>query len=276
MTVAATAACARASALSAVERAIGAPLPDDYRTFLVIAEEVTMRATCLLASELPGQVVTIDRLFSLAGDGTNAPLLREHEEIVAAASTDEGGEDMPPRRLAIGQDPGGNVFLLSLDPREPGVFYWDYARAHGGRREERQVASTFADLWSRLMVYVLVDRISLDAEGISLWSGDELAFGLALADGPGTLLMTTIGKALAVAQRTAQFPPDKVAVFGSKVFLRLEGAVAVALGCPARVVIEIDVEEVDGMAVHQGLARLLGERFLVDTSWMTPPSWRHD
>jgi hypothetical protein len=116
--------------LARLERALGKPLPPDYRQFLHGHREDQNRPTMVVGANPDCRDVRT--LFEL-GDGPNTTQLDEIYRLV--------GDVLPVGTIAIADDIGGNLYLLDYLGRG-GVLWWDHEQDLGEDRVER-VADSF-------------------------------------------------------------------------------------------------------------------------------------
>ena len=124
-----------------IERAVGAPLPDDYRGFLTkrsVTAFAQPYAIARLQEPAPfGQEVTLNVFFGFSTDGKYS--------IANEIETYQGR--MPPGLLPIADDPGGNIICLAVGGSDAGAVYlWDHEHAN---LPEGRVMEYFKDLDQR-------------------------------------------------------------------------------------------------------------------------------
>jgi hypothetical protein len=126
-------------ALNAVEKRLNVALPPEYRTFL---------CTFNGGVPVPDKFMVPDRgavmLGVLFGVGTERKALDLEYEQEQATMWDP----LPPGHIAVGEDPGGSLLLLSTLGKDAGrVWFWD--RVGFWVREDGQntfpVAASFAE-----------------------------------------------------------------------------------------------------------------------------------
>lgn len=109
--------------LARLEALTGTALPQAYAAFLrqsnggvFSSELVDIPAT----GDEPANVTVLNYMFSTAGSDYN--LFEEYRTL-------RNMDRIPTRTLPIADDPGGNLFLLSLEDSDFGaVYFWDHER----------------------------------------------------------------------------------------------------------------------------------------------------
>jgi hypothetical protein len=105
-------------AVLALEKFVGAPLPTDYRAFLLTYNGGRVEPSVFSMQNCPNSTHGIlNWLFGLHGG--------EYYDLLAAIDTYR--DRVPPNLLPIGDDPGGNLICLSLSGSDRGaVYFWDH------------------------------------------------------------------------------------------------------------------------------------------------------
>lgn len=126
--------------LLAFEKTLPAPLPGDYRRFLVESNGADV-AECENFTEVPG-LTKVEMLFGLH-DG---PLYFRLDDARANFA-----ESVPASLLIIASDPYGNYFGLELgDERRGAVFFVDHEQLPGDAESLIQVSESFTALLKRI------------------------------------------------------------------------------------------------------------------------------
>ncbi|WP_079526163.1 SMI1/KNR4 family protein [Halobacillus hunanensis] len=101
-----------------LEGYLGFSLPDDYRNFLKNYNGGTskVRYSKFRVKEL-NENIPLDVLYGINVDQT----------FNLAECYEEFGEDLLPKSLIIGDDPGSGLIVLIHDSENDGVYYWDHA-----------------------------------------------------------------------------------------------------------------------------------------------------
>lgn len=119
-----------ASDLAKLERLVGAPIPESYAEFLSQSNGGSFR-TCIVTLPELGEDTVLNYMFSTAGGDYD--IVREYNNLRAM-------DRIPVQTLPFADDPGGNLFLLSVEPGSyRAVFFWDH------EREPEEGGSTIAD-----------------------------------------------------------------------------------------------------------------------------------
>jgi hypothetical protein len=101
--------------IKSFEMSYGAALPEDYKRFLLVSNG---------GEPLPNEIdvpnqqpVLVDLLYGISDKREPGDL---EYEVMSRSET------LPKNFLPIGHDPGGNTFLLSVEPSRWGrIYYWD-------------------------------------------------------------------------------------------------------------------------------------------------------
>ncbi len=105
--------------LAKLEQLVGAPIPDSYVEFLSQSNGGSFRTNIVALPDL-GDDTVLNYMFSTADTGYN--IVRDYNTLRAM-------DRIPVQALPIADDPGGNLFLLSVEPGSYGaVFFWDHER----------------------------------------------------------------------------------------------------------------------------------------------------
>lgn len=128
-----------AAVLDAVEKRLGVTLPPEYRQFLLTVNGGVPTPDCF---EVPARGdVMLSVLYGVGSERTALDLEYEQEQATQ-------WDPLPPGYLAVGEDPGGNVLLLSTLGKDAGrVWFWDrvgfWVREDG--KNTFPVAASFTD-----------------------------------------------------------------------------------------------------------------------------------
>ncbi|WBL81859.1 SMI1/KNR4 family protein [Bradyrhizobium xenonodulans] len=109
---------ASAQDIARVEAALGARLPESFKALLAQSDggEFSIDGVRI---KTQNDVTILDRILSVRGTATSG-ILQQYE---MRRSMDR----IPVRCCPIGRDPGGNLFILSLEPASYGrVYFWDH------------------------------------------------------------------------------------------------------------------------------------------------------
>jgi hypothetical protein len=100
-----------------LEQLIGTQVPQSYADFLLQSNGGRFRVHIVELLEL-GDDTVLNSMFSTVNANYN--LFREYNDLRAM-------DRIPVQTLPIADDPGGNLFLLSVEPGSRGaVFFWDH------------------------------------------------------------------------------------------------------------------------------------------------------
>lgn len=123
--------------IRALERKLGASLPEDYKQFLreTNGGRPPETALCVPVAE---EEVLVDFLFGLGREPGISEWLTELRR------------DMPAGFIPIAKDPGGNIYIMDLNLNNHGViYYWDKSHSFPTSNSEGNtypVARTFSRL----------------------------------------------------------------------------------------------------------------------------------
>ncbi|MGO4127651.1 SMI1/KNR4 family protein [Inquilinus sp. YAF38] len=105
--------------LSKLEQLVGAPVPQSYADFLSQSNGGSFQADIVALPEL-GTETVLNYMFSTV-DGSY-DIVREYANLRSM-------DRIPVQTLPIADDPGGNLFLLSVEQdRNGAIFFWDHER----------------------------------------------------------------------------------------------------------------------------------------------------
>ncbi|MGH6613467.1 SMI1/KNR4 family protein [Sphingomonas sp.] len=103
------------SNLLKLEALLGASLPESYQAFLRQSDGGTFRDDIVA---IPGNDTVLNYMFSTVGPDYD--IFKEYDNL-------RGMDRIPVQALPIADDPGGNLFLLSVEADSHGhVFFWDH------------------------------------------------------------------------------------------------------------------------------------------------------
>jgi hypothetical protein len=127
-----------AEEIKALESEFEMTLPDDYKEFLLNnnggVPEVKYAA--FYVEELK-EDISLDVLYGIGV-----------EKLDVSRWSNMFRNDLPPRSLVIGVDPGGGMLLLINDGEDNGVYYWDDSYSFEESDDDRNtyfVADSFTD-----------------------------------------------------------------------------------------------------------------------------------
>lgn len=120
------------------EQHIGFSLPDDYKIFLLKYNGGTpkVRYSTFTVEEL-NENISLDVLHGL---GIN--------ELDLKKRNDEYMDDLLPKCIIIGDDPGAGMIVLNNDYETKGVYYWDHSFYFEKSNEDEniyKIADSFQD-----------------------------------------------------------------------------------------------------------------------------------
>ncbi len=129
------------------EEYLGFELPQDYRKFL---KEYNggipdYNKNCFYIKDLKEETM-LDVLNGLTGK-RGLDLKRCHDEYK---------DDLLPKMLIIGRDPGGMMIILSNDEKDGGIYLWDHAHEYAQSTEESnsyKIADSFQEFIDNLKEY---------------------------------------------------------------------------------------------------------------------------
>lgn len=128
--------------LSVLEKRLGKTLPDAYRKFLISYNGATASPSdfeSIWFDDQGGKELIVASLHYLFGGAEVGKTL----DIVHSRT--------PPKMLPIGQDPGGNLILLSVAGDTPsGIHYWMNAYSEYGEPDNYRVGEIAPDFQSFL------------------------------------------------------------------------------------------------------------------------------
>jgi cell wall assembly regulator SMI1 len=109
---------ASAQDLAEVEAVLGGRLPEPYKAFLAQSDGGEFKVAGVRI-EAQNDVTVLDRVLSVHGNATSG--IRQQYEMRREM------DRIPQLCCPIGRDPGGNLFILSLEPKTYGkVYFWDH------------------------------------------------------------------------------------------------------------------------------------------------------
>jgi len=109
---------ASAHDLAEVEALLGAKLPEPYKAFLSQSDGGEFKVAGVRI-KAQNDVTVLDRVLSVHGNATSG--IRQQYEMRREM------DRIPKLCCPIGRDPGGNLFVLSLEPKTYGrVYFWDH------------------------------------------------------------------------------------------------------------------------------------------------------
>ncbi|QYX48274.1 SMI1/KNR4 family protein [Pseudomonas tussilaginis] len=116
------------SEVNAVESALNVTLPDSYRQLLKRMNGFYLTEPDYGQLPLPAideGVISFDRLFGVVPDEECNDLVGFNSGFIDELSFIKGV-------FAIGEDGGGNPYVLISEPGREGVYYWDRTHLHEG------------------------------------------------------------------------------------------------------------------------------------------------
>jgi len=116
------------SDISKIEQVLKKKLPTDYKTFLSNKNGFFISDpdfSEISTDKISDGVISFDRLFGLnENEGCN-DLLSFNGEFISELNHLSGA-------IAIGEDGGGNPYVLLTEGKNSGVYYWDRTHLHEG------------------------------------------------------------------------------------------------------------------------------------------------
>ncbi|AMP16084.1 SMI1/KNR4 family protein [Collimonas pratensis] len=113
-------------AINELELHIANPLPDDYKDFLISHNGLTIEypGYCDIPSnKVESGSIAFGGLFGTRINESSMDLISFNQEFISEI-------DFLGKSIAIGEDGGGNPFVLMLEPRSGQVLYWDRTHLH--------------------------------------------------------------------------------------------------------------------------------------------------
>jgi len=116
------------SEINTVEFSLNTTLPDSYRKLLKQMNGFYLSEPDCGQLQLPAiddGVISFDRLFGVIPDEECNDLVSFNSEFIDELSFIDGV-------VAIGEDGGGNPYVLIIEEGREGVYYWDRTHLHEG------------------------------------------------------------------------------------------------------------------------------------------------
>ncbi|HCT7900780.1 TPA: SMI1/KNR4 family protein [Enterobacter cloacae] len=101
-------------------------LPEDYKEFLRMKNGFVVKSPDFCELEYAGVdegVITFYALFGMNMKNPNHDIFRQNETFLNELDFIDG-------KLIIGDDPGGNFYLILNGSKSQGVYYWDRTHLH--------------------------------------------------------------------------------------------------------------------------------------------------
>lgn len=118
------------ASIAAVEKKLGVALPADYVEFLKQSDGGSFKNDLVFVEDM-GDETVLNSVFGVAADG-DMVVLNEYADY-------RKRNRIPKLGLPIGDDPGGNLFILCLEqPGHGGIYYWNHEKEppNGGDKFE--------------------------------------------------------------------------------------------------------------------------------------------
>ncbi|WP_211463043.1 SMI1/KNR4 family protein [Collimonas silvisoli] len=113
-------------AIAELESHIAHPLPGDYKDFLISHNGLTIEypGYCEIPfNKVESGSISFGGLFGTRINEPSMDLISFNQEFISEI-------DFLGKSIAIGEDGGGNPFVLMLEPRSGNVLYWDRTHLH--------------------------------------------------------------------------------------------------------------------------------------------------
>ncbi|ELY4376674.1 SMI1/KNR4 family protein [Cronobacter sakazakii] len=101
-------------------------LPEDYKTFLLLNNGFVVKSPdyCNLAyGGVDEGAIAFNALFGMQTKNDYYDVIYNNDELLSEL-------DFIDSKLIIGDDPGGNYYLILNGERQQGIFYWDRTHLH--------------------------------------------------------------------------------------------------------------------------------------------------
>lgn len=109
---------ASAQDIAGVEKGLRAKLPDAFKAFLAQSDGGEFKVDGVRI-KAQNDVTVLDRVLQVHGNATSG-ILQQYEMR-------RDMDRIPVQCCPIGRDPGGNLFIISLEPKTYGrVYFWDH------------------------------------------------------------------------------------------------------------------------------------------------------
>ena len=95
-------------------------LPEDYKTFLLLNNGFVVKSPYRGVDE---GAIAFNALFGMQAKNDYYDVIYNNDELLSEL-------DFIDSKLIIGDDPGGNYFLLLNGEHQKGIFYWDRTHLH--------------------------------------------------------------------------------------------------------------------------------------------------
>lgn len=112
--------------IKVVEGEFKISLPEDYKEFLRLKNGFVVKSPDFCELEYKGVdegFISFDALFGINMKNPNHDIFRQNENFLSEL-------DFIDDKLIIGDDPGGNFYLILNGSESQGVYYWDRTHLH--------------------------------------------------------------------------------------------------------------------------------------------------
>ncbi|ELY3545521.1 SMI1/KNR4 family protein [Cronobacter turicensis] len=109
-----------------LEKTYRISLPEDYKTFLLLNNGFVVKSPdyCNLTYRgVDEGAIAFNALFGMGAENEYYDIWYNNEELFSEL-------DFIGNKLIIGDDPGGNYFLMVNEQNRKGIFYWDRTHLH--------------------------------------------------------------------------------------------------------------------------------------------------
>lgn len=128
------------SQVLSLENAINAPLPADYKDFLLKTNGAELHNALINPEDL-NEEIALDVLFGFQSD----------ENLDILFWLNEYKDEIPERSLLIGSDPGSNLILMIPHGEDQGLYYWDHTHFFPDSSEENGNTYYICDSFQSLL-----------------------------------------------------------------------------------------------------------------------------
>ena len=135
-------------------------LPEDYRDFLRVKNGFVVKTPDFVELEYAGVdegVIAFYALFGLGTQNLNHDIFYHNDERLIELSFIND-------KLIIGDDPGGNYFILLNGRNKKGIFYWDRTHLHAEDEIQDFEISEYKECGN---IYKICDSFALFFESVS-------------------------------------------------------------------------------------------------------------
>ncbi len=241
-------------------------LPDDYKSFLLHGTAVSLNTACVRVDAIK-ELVPLGLLRGFEETREELNPIALNRRIRLDAGVGDQPDELSPGFVAIGDDPGGNPFLLRTESSgelSAGVYYWDYNRDYATsdgdeRRRLFRVADSFSAVFDAIIWFDLATAYSGGTEKLPRAEFGSVREGLvfALSGAEPKLLF---GPSLLGC--TASYVGDDwhLTVVGDDIYISLGPRAADALSSVRRVVVQLRLSDAERIGADSALEQLLGGR----------------